>query len=250
MKKEKKLLQASVEMAQRYVEMTKQFIDLLNSDPLDSEKLDALNKEYAHLCDNYDWFNYEFTDPTTGKVGVKDVAGNILVPARYDEACSLGHYMGTPRAPHVMKRDGKCGIVAADGSGQELSPFAYDAAEPIHGTSLFMAWWGGADKRFGIVTPKGTVLVDNILTKVYQAENGMMVIERDGKQGIIDLNSLQVVMPEYDEVFPEPDELVLFTRDGQQGYVDTQGRFVTLQDYENDNYPGDGDFLAASSTPL
>ena len=68
------LPRATAEMAQRYNEMLK--IDLTE---LNSDQLAALNEEYADMEENYDWYNYEFTDPTTGKVGVKDVAGNILV---------------------------------------------------------------------------------------------------------------------------------------------------------------------------
>ncbi len=232
MEKNNSLPRATAEMAQRYNEMLK-----LNLTELNSDQLATLNEEYADMEENYDWYNYEFTDPATGKVGVKDVAGNILVPALYDGACYVEHYMFSPHFPHVMERDGMCGIVATDGSGQELSAFVYDSAQHIVGTPVFAARWGGVKDRFGIITCDGTVLVDNILTKYYEVHDGIMVIERDGKQGVIDLNTFQVVMPEYDEVEALPDEYVTFTLNGVQGRVDENGKFYTLEEADQLDLP-------------
>lgn len=231
MEKKNSLPRATAEMAQRYNEMLK--IDMIE---LNSDQLATLNEEYADMEENYDWYNYEFTDPITGKVGVKDVAGDILVPALYDGACYFEHYMGRPHAPHVMMRDGKCGIVAADGSGQEFTKFDYEYAVPINYTPFYAVWLEG-DKHIGIITPNGTVLVGNILTKVYEPFGSCMVIERDGKQGVIDLNTFQVVMPEYDEVEALPDEYVTFTLNGVQGRVDENGKFYTLEEADQLDLP-------------
>lgn len=234
MKANTQLPRATAEMAHRYNEMKQQAMENLSHD-----QLVALNKEYAQMVDNYDWLNYEFTDPATGKVGLKDAAGNIIVPARYDGACYYEHYMGRPHAPHVMMRAGKCGIVAADGSGKELSKFEYKHAQPIVHTPFYAVWCEDDDKHFGIITPNSTVLVDNILSKVYEPFGSCMVIERDGKQGVIELNTLQVVMPEYDEVDTEPGEYVTFTKDGVKGRVDQKGKFYTLEEADRLDLPND-----------
>ena len=242
MEAKSQLPRATAEMAHRYNEMKQLDIEHLSHD-----QLEALNKEYAQMVDNYDWLNYEFTDPATGKVGLKDAAGDIIVPARYDGACYYEHYMGRPHAPHVMMRDGKCGIVAADGTGNELTKFEYSNARPIAYTPFYAVWHQGDDKHFGIITPNGTILVDDILSKVYEASNAILVIERDGKQGLIDLNTLQVVMPQYDEVDIEPGEYVTFTKDGVKGRVDTEGKFYTLEEADRLDLPNDDiDILFAS----
>jgi len=104
--------------------------------------------------------------------------------------------------------------------------------------TAFRAFYKEGDKdHFGIVTPNGTVLVGNILTKVYEPFGSCMVIERDGKQGVIDLNTFQVVMPEYDEVEALPDEYVTFTLNGVQGRVDENGKFYTLEEADQLDLP-------------
>ncbi len=232
MEKKNSLSRATAEMAQRYNEMLK-----LNLTDLNSDQLATLNEEYADMEENYDWYNYEFTDPATGKVGVKDVAGNILVPALYDGACYVEHYMFSPHFPHVMERDGKCGIVTADGSGQELSAFVYDSVQHIVGTSVFAARWGGVKDRFGIIARDGTVLVDNILTEYYEPFGSCMVIERDGKKGVIEMVTMQVVAPEYDDIGIAPGEYVTFTLNGVKGRVDQNGKFYSMEEADRLELP-------------
>ena len=238
MNTEANLPRATAEMAQRYDEIEKMF-----HGELSDEQCDSLNKELAELVENHDWFNYEFTDPETGKVGVKDVAGNVLVPARYDGALFLENYQWSPRAPHVMVRDGKCGFVAANGSGQELSPFAYHDVRRVAYTSLYAAWWGNVTDRFGLVYPDGTVAVDNILTSVGEPFNDTMLIFAGDKVGAIDINSCLVFPPEFDDYYIDEDDNLVFVKGGAKGHVDSDGRFITLEDYENGNYEGDGCIL-------
>lgn len=233
------LPRATAEMAQRVNEL-----QAMAQQP--GADLEAINKEYCPLVESHNWYNYEFTDPETGKVGVKDVAGNILVPAHYDGACFLESYLVTPRAPHMMQRDGKCGIVAADGSGKELSPFKFDALRHVDSSPLYVAWWGNERDRFGLVLCDGTVIVQNILTGCSAPWNDIVFIEADGKHGAIDITTLQVVLPEYDEVYPDENELVVFRKGEVHGYIDTEGRFVTVKDYESDNYEGEGCFLSTT----
>ena len=239
MNTEANLPRATAEMAGRYDEIEKMF-----RGELSDEQRDSLNKELAELVESHNWFNCEFTDPETGKVGVKDIAGNVLVPARYDGALFLENYRWTPRAPHGMSRDGKCGLVAADGSGVELSPFTYDDVQRVVYTPLYAAWWGGVADRFGLILSDGTVVVENILTEVGDPLGGILEVTAGDKHGAIDTETLQVVDSEYDETYIDADDNVVFVKGDVKGHIDTEGRFITLEDYENGNYEGDGCILS------
>ena len=53
----------------------------------DPNMTEALYEEHANLINNYDWYDEEFEE--NGKVGLKNVKGEVLVPAIYDGIASF-----------------------------------------------------------------------------------------------------------------------------------------------------------------
>jgi hypothetical protein len=221
-------------------------VELLNQFDLLREKLtdtqlsdddcDEVMGQINDLLDAYDWTNYEFIDPATGLRGVKNPVGEVLVPAAYDFFNFMGDHF-TFRLSHMAaEKDGKYGIVAADGTGRVICDFRFDYLiwDPfIH---LYKGFWDGVKKRFGLVTPEGEVLIPNILTKGYLPWNSFVCIESDGKFGAFDIDTRQFVLPEYDGIASEPEENVLFVKDGIEGYViEETGEFVPKDQFENDD---------------
>jgi len=221
-------------------------VELLNQFDLLREKLtdtqlsdddcDEVMGQINDLLDAYDWTNYEFIDPATGLRGVKNPVGEVLVPAAYDFFNFMGDHF-TFRLSHMAaEKDGKYGIVAADGTGRVICDFRFDYLiwDPfIH---LYKGFWDGVKKRFGLVTPEGEVLIPNILTKGYLPWNSFVCLESDGKFGAFDIDTRQFVLPEYDGIASEPEENVLFVKDGIEGYViEYTGEFVPKDQFENDD---------------
>jgi hypothetical protein len=221
-------------------------VELLNQFDLLREKLtdtqlsdddcDEVMGQINDLLDAYDWTNYEFIDPATGLRGVKNPVGEVLVPAAYDFFNFMGDHF-TFRLSHMAaEKDGKYGIVAADGTGRVICDFRFDYLiwDPfIH---LYKGFWDGVKKRFGLVTPEGEVLIPNILTKGYLLWNSFVCLESDGKFGAFDIDTRQFVLPEYDGIASEPEENVLFVKDGIEGYViEETGEFVPKDQFENDD---------------
>lgn len=221
-------------------------VELLNQFDLLREKLtdtqlsdddcDEVMGQINDLLDAYDWTNYEFIDPATGLRGVKNPVGEVLVPAAYDFFNFMGDHF-TFRLSHMAaEKDGKYGIVAADGTGGVICDFRFDYLiwDPfIH---LYKGFWDGVKKRFGLVIPEGEVLIPNILTKGYLPWNSFVCLESDGKFGAFDIDTRQFVLPEYDGIASEPEENVLFVKDGIEGYViEETGEFVPKDQFENDD---------------
>lgn len=70
-KVEKNLPKATAEIVREYDELQQKLNGL---DPSWSdEDVNAISARLTELENNYDWFNVEFTDPTTGKKGLKTV---------------------------------------------------------------------------------------------------------------------------------------------------------------------------------
>ena len=205
-----------------------------------SEELNTLEQEW-------DWYNYTFTDPATGKVGVKDVTGKVLVPAEYDEIGFEGNYFYYHETPKAVKKDGKWGLVTGNGTNQVLTGFKYDRLTTYPYTSLFCFHADGKSDTFGILYADGTELVPNILTSCSEVCNGIISFESNGKYGVLDLDTNDVLMPQYDNLECEDlDGLITFVKDGVKGYVNTHNEFVTIEDYDAGNFDVEETFFAMS----
>ena len=134
---QKKLSKPTAEVLREYDELTKKFEDIHYS--WSNDEINVVFQRIKELEDQYDWFNVEFTDPITGKKGLKDVAGKVVAPALYDGFCEYQSYTYAPYAPVLAIKDGKCGIIRGDGSGNRLCGFMFDSIHSILFTTLFMA---------------------------------------------------------------------------------------------------------------
>ena len=229
----KELEKATAELAREYTELKNK---VYSPDfQQEGEEAEAIGKRLHELESNYDWFNVEFTDPETGKKGLKDVTGKILVPALYDGFKEFHNYIFTPNAPVIAIEGGKYGIVAGNGSGKVFCEFKYDhmaSLEPF--TTLFLARWDGEKDCFGVVAFYGAIICPNILTSYCEPFSRIVIIKSDDKYGVIDSETNQCVLPEYDDVEIDVDADVIFHKDGQKGYVTDKGEFISINQYETD----------------
>lgn len=102
MEKEEKKQRATAELAKEYDELMARMETIDENDT--SDETGKFYDRLDELQSNYDWDNYAFTDPKTGKKGVKDITGRILIPARYDKA-DLPRFLPLP--PHSAAGGGQ-----------------------------------------------------------------------------------------------------------------------------------------------
>ena len=235
MKEEKKNLpKATTEIVKEYDELQQKLKGL---DPSWSDKeANAVTDRIYELETNYDWFNVEFTDPVTGKKGLKTVAGELIAPAQYDGFNELQSYVYSPHATVIAIKEGNCGIIKGDGSGQQLCDFKFDDIRTYTFTSLFLARWDGVKERFGIIAANGEIICPNILTS-YDAHpcNGIAQLFSGDKYGVIDLCTYQCVLPEDDDLEMDAEADIVFIKGDKRGYItEEKGEFVTVEQYETD----------------
>ena len=242
---EKQLLRPTLEVVKEVEEREvaiKKIKDLEEND-------EALNELYAYK-NQFDWSNYTFTDPTTGKTGVKDVTGKVLVPAEYDDFNFIGAFDFYHETPKPAKKDGKWGLVTGNGTNQVLADFKYDDVRNYPYSTLFCYHADGKKDTFGILTADGKELVPNILTSYFEPCNGIVVIESNGKYGVVDEGTYDVILPQYDYAdCGEIDGNVIFTKDGVKGYVNTHNEFVSIEDYDAGNFDVEETFFYMDSCP-
>ena len=225
----------------------KKFNDLLearhNADSI--AKMRKVLEEKEALMRKWNWSNILFKDEQTGKVGVQDVTGKILVATEFDEVGNLGTFNPESFNSTIAVRDGnKWGFIYADGSGQFACDTIYDHLEWIPFTTLYAAKWGGKADTFGIVSELGIVVVPNILTKIENVTKGVLRIEKDGKVGAVSTSG--VVMPIYDSWTIDKHMDVVFMKEKTEGYVSKRtGIFVPKSEFERRDYIGMTDFFVA-----
>ena len=230
MEQETKLPRPSVEVLKEF----KSLLDLCGRELTEEQSFEAMEKLNS-LIGHYDLSNYVFEDPATGKKGVKNPVGQILLPAEYEGFTFEGDCYASRMSQVAAMKNGKYGIVAADGTGKVICDFRFDLLKWYHYAGLYIAWWDGDESHFGLVNPKGEVVVPNVVTKYYEPMNGFMLLERDGKVGGIDTSTGYFVMPEYDSVEGDIDENMIFHKDGVEGYVvEETGEFVPKEVFEED----------------
>ena len=227
---ENKLPRPSVEVLNHYNDLCKKTFD---KDLTKAQRYELMNK-INDIIIAYDLKNYMFDDPVTGKKGVKNPAGEVMVPAEYDEFTFLGDQNLFTVYHMAAMKDGKYGVVSVDGTNKVICDFRFDFLLWFPYNSCYIAKWDGLDK-FGFVNKEGKVIISNILTQLYEPWNDFMLLESDEKFGAFDVRTYYIVLPEYDQVDWEPDQDVVFYKDGVKGYViEDTGEFVPVDQFEED----------------
>ena len=234
MQEENKLPRPSVEVLKKYDELYEKLDDKALAGEEYDETINAIND----IISSYDLSNYEFTDPVTGLKGVKDPAGQVIVPACYDAFSFIGDQQCFTLSHMSAKKGGKWGVVSADGSNTVLCDFRFDYLQWYPFTATYLARWDGVADKFGLVNKEGRVFIPNVLTNLHEPWNDFMLLESDGKFGALDTSTFFFVLPEYDKIDADPDELVVFHKDGVEGYViEETGEFIPKEQFDdNDQY--------------
>lgn len=133
------------------------------------------------------------------KVGVKDAAGRVIVPAIYDDILYvMPDILKTKAVPAAL--NGKIGLIRQDGKGTPVTEFEYDDI-------YYLAW-------------------------------PYYVLVKDGKKGLADIDGIIYLTPDYDEIHePIGDNLVPYKKDGKFGFTRVDYGFYT--DTEFDSYEVD-----------
>ena len=99
---------------------------------LSSKETAEIAEQFRRLATSYNWTNCAFIDPDTGKFGITNAAGEVLVPAEFDDFTFLGDNDLFYTTHMAAMKDGGFGIVAADGTGKvlvEVDPKYFRPAE-------------------------------------------------------------------------------------------------------------------------
>lgn len=179
-------------------------------------------KAIEAFAQEYDTFTYVYEED--GKMGVKDAAGEVLVPAQFEDIAYT--YSDSCRGFAVPAiRSGKMALVKPDGQGTLLSEFVYDSVDFQDGFFILVK-----EGKFGLATAGGHVVVPAEQDEVYLPMNDLVVFTKDGKNGFAMLGTGLITEAEYADFELTETEYLKVSRGESEGYIDAEGHFTQDED--------------------
>lgn len=204
-------------------------IDRLNGTDSDEAKCDELYQEYYDCLSDYDWDDEVFEE--NGKKGLKNVKGEITVPAIFDDFCTTEKYYHKS-LPVGAVLNGNAALVSRDGKGTALTDFEFDNIECIPFTDVY-AVSKKEDKRHFALMAQGKVFTPYEIEIYGDVCDGAVRLASEGKIGMYAYEAGVYIKPEYDDIYDEGvGACFIFVKDGKEGRVTWDKRFVSDEEFE------------------
>ncbi|MGE5406610.1 MAG: WG repeat-containing protein [Methanosarcina sp.] len=194
---------------------------------------EEINDEHLELLESLDWDTELIHEGK--KCGLKTVLNEIVLPPVFDDLRLMTGTSGKYYEVHMDQRvvamkDGKWGVVIADGNGTWIVDPVYDyMGYPNDLTHVCK------DGKWGVLNiPEKAFLIEPVCEEVADNSgflfcNGIGFYKKDGKYGIIEEggNFTPAIFEDYEGV---PEGAVKVKYNGEWGYADQKGQFTTDHD--------------------
>lgn len=189
---------------------------------------DVVN-ELNDLFRSYDWFDTLFSE--NGKIGAKDICGNVVIPAEYDDILELQNLVYPAFNSNIVKKDGKYGFVRRY-TGEVIGEISYDNLQPFD-VNGYMFFQKNGTKCHGIVhRVTGREVVPCLIDEVIGAPQNCIIRSGD-KYGLYSIYHDVYIEPVFDEIREANKEYepYMFVLDGVEGYLNKYNEFYTVEEY-------------------
>lgn len=191
---------------------------------------DELNIEYLDMMNSLDWDTEIIRDGE--KCGLRNWRGETLLPPVFDDfglsTGTAGNYREMYKGERVSAmKDGKWGVVEADGTGTWIVDPVYDwIGYPNDLTHVsFNGKWGVLNIKEGkyLIEPDCDAVIDN---GGFMFCNGVGFYQKDGRYGVIGSWG-SFTGPIFDDYEGAPEGAVKVMCNGEWGFVNEEGKFTT-----------------------
>jgi hypothetical protein len=170
-----------------------------------------------------------------GKYGFIDGSGELVIPARFDDANQFFEGMAE------VKIDGKSGYINKKGEVVFMLDFwGSEFRDGLAWVRLDKENWGFVDKSGDLVI--GPIADDDIDPSIPLSyglpaqqggfSEGLLAIEKEEKFGYMNKNGKIVIEPSFDYCSDFHEGLACVEIDGSQGYIDKSGRIVIKPQFD------------------
>ena len=225
------IVKATAELAERLDYVDSELDKMKDDDSLFYDaKYQELCQEHHDLVFNYDWYDVVFEE--NGKKGMKNVKGEIVVPAIYDGFCIPEPYYHKSM-PVGAKLGDKVALVTRDGKGTPITEFEYHFVARIPFTVIYAVWKKEDLKHFALMVCQ-KVITPYEIEAYGEVCDGTVRLVSEGKTGMLAYEiGLIYIKPEYDEIYDNGvGNDFVFVKDGKSGRVTLDKRFISDEDFE------------------
>lgn len=253
-----------------------------------NEKNEQLFTDYSEgveAIQNYDSQNNLWYEKTclkvkkSGKYGLIDFSGKILLPAEYDEITPV---IGVENSL-ITKKDGKYGLVSSTGSiiinneYEQISaltknyedgyivknsegkigvigankkialPIEYDDIKPVYANSKYIA---KADGKWQIVDTQNNTKENFEYDDVAGIDNENIIVIKDNKYGVISYTGVEKITPTYEDLKNIYNDYYIAKKDGLYGVVDSKNETKIEFKYKNLTYLKTADIIEGDTDKI
>ena len=185
------------------------------------DEIMKIQKWFQAFEDKYDLMTKVYEE--NGKFGVKDAAGEVLIPAIYD-SIEYTHYDWDRFNPVPASLNGKMALVAADGKGTPCTEFIYDSIRYEEGFFLLEK-----DGKYGFAELDGHIYLPAIADAIEEPEQYCDIVAYaiGEKIGYVSLGARATTDALYDGCELDEEGYLIVFKDGEKGYLDRSGNFTT-----------------------
>ena len=185
-------IKASSQDVLDYLEIEEKY-DNTTFDPI-IDSMSDYDNGLQNVILNTIYYDELFTDETTGKIGLKDSCGMVVVPAQFDDA--VGAYdIGFVETLAKVKFNGKYYLTPRDGSGKLMTEESYDEMS----RSCSFAWVTKDGKKGMLSSLTGEVIIPCEMNWLIN-EKGLLIrrfFAKGGKVGFAEFNPFNGVLEYY-----------------------------------------------------
>ena len=220
------LPQAGIEQVKQLDEMVSKMGTILESDYCE------FYEEYNDLIASYDWNDIVFEE--NGKKGLKNVKGQVVVPALYDDFSDLAPYYEYPKRV-IAYLNGKVALVKRDGEGSPITDFEFSQMEHIPYSPFYAVLKEDDEAHFAIMMYDGKVITPYELETYCEAVNDAILLGANGKTGLLHyVGEIVYIKPQYDSIYDEGvGSDFFFVKGGVAGRLTLDGRFIPNEVWDN-----------------
>ena len=222
----------SIKVISRLDEIIARLGELDIHDEANMEEIEKLQHEHFILTINYDWTDEVFEE--NGKKGLKNMKGEILVPAIYKDFHDLAYYYIKTRPVVAITEDDYRGLILRDGKGTPITEFIFNSIDYIKNTVHTFAVTLESDPFHGAIMIYNNVVTPYEIEFLYGPENGAFIVENEKKFGIFSYEMGNIyIKPGYDDIYDNGYGTdYIFIKDGVEGRVTMDGQFVSNEEFE------------------
>ena len=167
-----------------------------------------------------------------GLVGIADATGTIIINPEHKQIRNLG--IDNKDGYIVTNSEGKEGIV--DYSNNMVLKTTYESVKSVYGNDMYVVTNNGKEE---LINKEGNVILSqgyNTIVNVLNEKDKGVVVQKEGKYGILSLNGDMLIEAKYDQLVEANNNIFIATIDGKTGVIDSANNEKVPFNYSNIKY--------------